>query len=265
MRLGGAPRGGEHGAGQCGAAGVRAGARPRGRRSPTRCAAGPTSATGSPATGWCRSWCCCPATPSRWPRPCGCAPSTGSRSSPAGPAPGCPAGALPVADGVVISLARLNRVLEVDPVDRRAVRGAGRHQPGDHRGGRPARAVLRARPVQPAGVHDRRQRRGELRRRALPQVRVHHQPRAVAGGGAGRRLGRSRSAATPASRPARTCAGCSSAREGTLGITTKITVRLLRTPESVRTLLADFPSVAAAGDVVSATSSPPGSCPPPWR
>src|SRR5690606_41810935 len=39
--------------------------------------------------------------------------------------------------------------------------------------------------------------------------------------------------------------------EGTLGITTKVTVRLLRTPETVRTLLADFPSVAAAGDVVS--------------
>ena len=39
--------------------------------------------------------------------------------------------------------------------------------------------------------------------------------------------------------------------EGTLGITTKVVVRLLRTPESVRTLLADFPSVRAAGDVVS--------------
>jgi glycolate oxidase len=39
--------------------------------------------------------------------------------------------------------------------------------------------------------------------------------------------------------------------EGTLGITTKVVVRLLRTPESVRTLLADFPSVGAAGDVVS--------------
>src|SRR6476619_1286824 len=39
--------------------------------------------------------------------------------------------------------------------------------------------------------------------------------------------------------------------EGTLGITTKITVRLLRTPETVRTLLADFPSIRAAGDVVS--------------
>jgi glycolate oxidase len=39
--------------------------------------------------------------------------------------------------------------------------------------------------------------------------------------------------------------------EGTLGITTKVTVRLLRTPETVRTLLADFPSIRAAGDVVS--------------
>jgi glycolate oxidase len=39
--------------------------------------------------------------------------------------------------------------------------------------------------------------------------------------------------------------------EGTVGIATKITVRLLRTPESVRTLLADFPSIEAAGEVVS--------------
>ena len=38
--------------------------------------------------------------------------------------------------------------------------------------------------------------------------------------------------------------------EGTLGITTKVTVRLLRTPETVRTLLADFPSMRAAGDAV---------------
>ena len=39
--------------------------------------------------------------------------------------------------------------------------------------------------------------------------------------------------------------------EGTLGIVTRVTVRLLRVPESVQTLLADFPSIAAAGDVVS--------------
>jgi glycolate oxidase len=39
--------------------------------------------------------------------------------------------------------------------------------------------------------------------------------------------------------------------EGTLGIVTKVTVRLLRAPETMRTLLADFPSVAAGGQVVS--------------
>lgn len=39
--------------------------------------------------------------------------------------------------------------------------------------------------------------------------------------------------------------------EGTVGIATKITVRLLRRPESVRTLVADFPSVEQAGDAVS--------------
>jgi len=39
--------------------------------------------------------------------------------------------------------------------------------------------------------------------------------------------------------------------EGTLGIVTQATVRLMRVPESVQTLLADFPSIAAAGDVVS--------------
>jgi glycolate dehydrogenase FAD-linked subunit len=40
--------------------------------------------------------------------------------------------------------------------------------------------------------------------------------------------------------------------EGTLGITTKITVRLLRAPEAVRTMLAAFESIDAAGACVSA-------------
>jgi glycolate oxidase len=39
--------------------------------------------------------------------------------------------------------------------------------------------------------------------------------------------------------------------EGTLGIVTEITVRVLRKPETVRTLVADFPSPGQAGDVVS--------------
>lgn len=40
--------------------------------------------------------------------------------------------------------------------------------------------------------------------------------------------------------------------EGTLAIATSITVRLLRTPEATRTLVADFPSAEAAGGAVSA-------------
>ena len=55
---------------------------------------------------------------------------------------------------------------------------AGRDQPARHPGRRAQRLLLRARPVQPAGLLDRRQRRGELGRRALPEVRLHHQPRA---------------------------------------------------------------------------------------
>ena len=39
--------------------------------------------------------------------------------------------------------------------------------------------------------------------------------------------------------------------EGTLAIATSITVRLLRAPEAVRTLVADFPSARAAGEAVS--------------
>jgi glycolate oxidase len=40
--------------------------------------------------------------------------------------------------------------------------------------------------------------------------------------------------------------------EGTLGVVTEVTVRLLRRPEAVRTLVADFPSATHAGDAVSA-------------
>ena len=43
--------------------------------------------TGSP-----RPWWCCRRAPRRWPRWCGCARASGSRSSRAAPGPGCPAG-----------------------------------------------------------------------------------------------------------------------------------------------------------------------------
>ena len=91
---------------------------------------------------------------------------------------GLSGGALPVAEGIVISLARMNRVLSID-LDRGEVvvePGVDESRRDARRFGR--RLLLRARPVVAAGVHDRRQRRRELGRRALPEVRLHRQPRA---------------------------------------------------------------------------------------
>jgi hypothetical protein len=51
-------------------------------------------------------------------------------------------------------------------------RAERRPQPRHQRSGGAARPLLRARPEQPDRLHDRRQRRRELGRRALPQVRA---------------------------------------------------------------------------------------------
>ncbi len=101
---------------------------------------------------------------------------------------GLSGGALPVADGIVIGLSRLRRVLEVD-LDNGACGGGARgDQHGGLAGGR-SRLLLSARPQQPDRVHDRRQHRRELGRRPLPQVRLHDQLRARARGRALRRDG----------------------------------------------------------------------------
>ena len=91
---------------------------------------------------------------------------------------GLSGGALPHADGVLIVTSRMRTVLEVDRDGQRAVVEPGVINLQRHPGRGPGRLLLRARPVQPADLLDRRQRRGELRRRALPEVRLHHQPRA---------------------------------------------------------------------------------------
>ena len=66
---------------------------------------------------------------------------------------------------------------------------AGRHEHRDL-AGRRAEPLLPARPVEPDRLLDRRQRRRELGRRALLQVRLHDQLRLRPGGRAQRRLGR---------------------------------------------------------------------------
>ena len=163
---------------------------------------------------------------------------------------GLSGGALPVADGVVISLTRLKRVLEVDPVDRRAVvepgvtnleitKAAAPHglyyapDPSSQQvctiGGNVAENSGGAHCLK-YGFTTHHVLSAEM---VLPDGSV-----VTVGTDTGEQAG-------PDLR------GVVLGSEGTLGIVTRVTVRLLRTPESVRTLLADFPSVAAAGDVVS--------------
>ena len=101
---------------------------------------------------------------------------------------GLSGGAIADESGIVLALTRMTRVLEIDADNRLAVVEPRRRQRRPlPRGGR-TRAVLRARPLQPKGLHHRRKRSRELRRAPLPGVRRDHQSRAGDGGGARRRL-----------------------------------------------------------------------------
>jgi glycolate oxidase len=163
---------------------------------------------------------------------------------------GLSGGALPVADGVVISLSRLTRVLEVDVENRRAVVEPGvtnlditaavaRHglyyapDPSSQQvctiGGNVAENS--------GGAHCLKYGFTTNHVYAL-EVVLPDGSLVTLGGDTTEQQG-------PDLR------GVFLGSEGTLGITVAVTVKLLRTPETVRTLLADFPSVAEAGEVVS--------------
>ena len=164
---------------------------------------------------------------------------------------GLSGGALPVADGVVISLQRLRRVLEVDPLDRRAVLEPGVTNLDITRAAAPHGLYFAPDPSSQqvctiggnvaensGGAHCLKY--GFTTNHVLAlEVVLADGSMVTLGGDSGEQAG-------PDLR------GVFLGSEGTVGITTKITVRLLRTPETVRTLLADFSSVQAAGEVVSA-------------
>jgi glycolate oxidase len=164
---------------------------------------------------------------------------------------GLSGGAVPVARGVVVSTARMRRILDFEPEDRRMVL-----QPGVTNAEITARAA-------PYGLYYAPDPSSQIVCTIGGNVAensggahcvkygftVHHVHalRTVLPDGSVVRLGGD---APEAEGP--DLRGLFIGSEGTLGIATEITVGLLRAPEAVRTLVADFPSVAAAGDAVSA-------------
>ena len=159
--------------------------------------------------------------------------AAGPRSCRAAPAPGFGRGQR---DRRLLRsrLERMTSILDVDAADRRG-RPAGRHQRG------PAAAAARARPLVRAGpgvsgsFDDRRQRRDERRWAVLREVRRHARlrcsgSRSCSPTGARPRRAAGRSRASPAT----TSSGCSSAREGTLGIVTEATCGCARSAPGAR-------------------------------
>ena len=85
-------------------------------------------------------------------------------------------GTLTIGGGVMICLTRMKRILEVNIRDRYAIVEPGVVNVWLTRSLAGTGLPLRPRPVEPGGLHDRRQRRDQLRRPAHAQVRRDGQP-----------------------------------------------------------------------------------------
>jgi glycolate oxidase len=163
---------------------------------------------------------------------------------------GLSGGASPVEDGIVIALTRLDRVLDIDIPNRRVtvepcvtnleisrrVAGAGCYYAPDP-SSQQACSVGGNFAENSGGAHCLKY-----------GFTVHHVVAAdvVLPSGDLVHLG-----TATADRPGPDLLGLFVGSEGTLGIATAITVRLLRKPEAVQTLLAAFDSIDAAGQAVS--------------
>ena len=186
-------------------------ARPDGRCSPTRSRCRLYARDASMVEGGCALVALPTTRPSRCRRACGWPPRTACRSCRAAAAPASPGAATPIGDALVVVTARMTRIVEVRPEDRLAWVEPGRAEPRSVEPPAAERLHVRARPVEPADLVDRRQREHERRRSALPRLRGDERTRARARRRDARRLARARSAPRDPRRPATTCAASSSA------------------------------------------------------
>ena len=154
----------------------------------TSCA--PTSATPSPPTAARRSRWCCPSSTAEVAAVLRVCHDERVPVVPRGAGTSLAGGALPTADCVLLGVARLTEVLEVDFENRFIRVQTGRTNLSVTGRGRGRGLLLRARPVEPARLRHRRQHRDELGRRALPEVRGDHQQPARGDDGADGRHGR---------------------------------------------------------------------------
>ena len=111
----------------------------------------------------------------------------------------------------------------------------------------PLRPLLRARSVEPDRVHDRRQRRREFGRRALPQVRAHGAQHPQDARRSRSRARSWRSAATGSTAPGYDLLALMTGSEGMLAVVTEVTVKLLPKPECAQVVMAAFDDVEKAG------------------
>ena len=161
-------------------------------------------------------------------------------------------GSLPVEDGIVIALNRLNRILEVDPIDRVAVVEPGVINLDVSRAAEQYGLHFAPDPSSQVDLHDWRECGVQFGGRTLFEIRDdfqscdwaegrtgHRGSGRVWGGAAGSRLG-------PTSRV------CFCGSEGLFGVGLEFTLRLLPRAQNFHTVLAGYGSLEEAGSAVSA-------------